>query len=118
MPSVDLLTLFNFFGLPNTTNIAALQNATEAFCELPWDVAVRQYSSVALAYLKTYCFNGAYYQDLLTRAYGFSPDETNVLVQSKVGDIDLTWALGGMIYEASLLPFGSSFSGQNHWVPT
>jgi Golgi nucleoside diphosphatase len=97
---------YSFLGLSNTSTIADLQNATEEFCDTPWATVVAQHSTTPPAYLKFYCFTGAYYQDILVRGYGFSPTGNNLVVESIVGDIELSWALGAMIYEASLLPFG------------
>lgn len=99
---------YGFLDLQNFSTIADLQAATQIFCETPWATVLAEHNTTAPDYLKFYCFTGAYFQDILTRGYGFSPDSTNLAVQANIGPFDLSWALGAMIYEASLLPFGPS----------
>jgi apyrase len=107
---------FSFFGLPNTSSIADLQTAAQAFCDTPWQQLLKEYNTTDPSYLKLYCFTGAYFGELLTKGYGFSPESTTLTVQSSIGDIELSWALGGMIYEASLLPFGPTAPTPAHYA--
>ena len=97
-----------FFGLPDTTTIAALAAAGNTYCSLSWVQVVTQYTDPSTTpFLNTYCFNAAYIAALLQRGYGFGVTDTSLTFAQSVAGVDAGWALGAMTYEAGLLPWES-----------
>jgi Golgi nucleoside diphosphatase len=94
---------FNFFGLGNSTTIADLHEMTAIYCSTPMQTVIEDNPSMAVSFLKVYCFTGVYQEELLLK-YGFTEDANTLSVTTQVGNIELTYALGAMIYEAGLLP--------------
>lgn len=79
-----------------------LLDASSTFCGLSITAAQAQHPAQGLSFLKNYCFTSSYLYPLL-RVYGFSDDSVINFVGSIKG-IEVGWSLGGMLYEANLLP--------------
>lgn len=75
-----------------------------AFCASSWDDALKSHPEIEPANLKVYCLTSSYIYNLLTRGFGFSPNEARIYFTHDINGSSLNWALGGLIAEASLLP--------------
>eukprot|EP00026_Physarum_polycephalum_P008540 Phypoly_transcript_08628.p1 GENE.Phypoly_transcript_08628~~Phypoly_transcript_08628.p1 ORF type:complete len:441 (+),score=65.14 Phypoly_transcript_08628:172-1494(+) len=93
-----------FFKLAPNASISDLRNAGSAYCAESFQTVRSNYSDDT-QYLKNYCFTATYLSEVLSK-YGFADTSNQINTQTNIGNIELTWALGGMIYEANLLPFG------------
>jgi len=96
---------FQFFDLPEQPTLTELISAGQIFCGLLWDTAQTTYPDESASFLKNYCYTATYINTLLS-AYGFSADTSQITVATSIGNFQLSYALGAMIYEASLLPSG------------
>lgn len=96
-----------FFGLPANASISLLAQTATQYCGTDLSQAIIDHPKELVIYIRIYCFTTAYFVEVL-RAYGFTDDSHQIVTQVSIGDIELTWALGGMIYEANLLPFGGN----------
>jgi apyrase len=104
-----------FFKLAETASVGDLKNATTNYCKLTFENAAAQNPGQAASFLKNYCFTGTYLSEVLSK-YGFSDSSNQIHTTTAVGEIELTWALGGMIYEANLLPFDTPNSATANFV--
>jgi Golgi nucleoside diphosphatase len=77
---------------------------TARYCSSTWAEAVAANPSVSPAFLRTYCLMGTYVYATLLQL-GFANNTNQITFASKLGNQPLTWALGGMLYAADLLPF-------------
>ena len=97
----------SFFGFANETKKIApslYKQHGSAYCALSWDEAHKQHPGVEDSYLKIYCMTSSYITSILTRGFKFPQDEPRIYVTDKINSSSLSWSLGGLIAEASLLP--------------
>jgi len=99
----------SFLGVStrNTTSLKEIRARALQFCSLTWAQAQAQYPDVPSKLLPIYCLTGNYIHAMLVHGFHFNDGDTTTLTfTGDIGGTTLNWALGAMIYEASLLPWG------------
>jgi len=96
---------YRFLSLSNQSTLADLLSAGQIYCGLTWAQAQTTYPSESTSFLYQYCYTSTYIYNLLS-AYGFHSNPLEVMAVTSIGNFQISYALGAMIYEASLLPFG------------
>lgn len=99
----------DFLGVSgNTSTPAKIQRTATLWCSKTWDQARREFPKVSPSLLRIYCYSGLYIPTLLTRGFQFPADTTTITFTGSIGGTALNWALGSMISEAALLPWGKA----------
>lgn len=90
---------FTFFGVSTQEQLDQLKHQAQTICSQTWDELKSKYSD-QLAYLKEYCFSGAYDHALLSNILGFAPlnnsPELNVS-SDKINGRTVEWAEGFVV---------------------
>ena len=106
----------NFLNLPENATISDWINSAEEFCQLDYKELEERYgNSSDWKYINDYCFNSAYYLNVLL-AYGFPQNQSRITFASSLKNVELSWTLGAMIYEANLLPCKTYFPFFNYFL--
>ena len=74
------------------------------YCAKNWKDVIEKNKEFDKSYLRLYCFTGNYIYNLLVNGFGFGEDWKNIIFSSKVNGIEVSWALGAMVYETVNLP--------------
>jgi Golgi nucleoside diphosphatase len=95
----------NFFELSGEQTLGKLLEKVPEICDLNKFQFLGKYNKRKFQRDKDfyyYCFNMAYYINLLTYGYHVAPDRKIVFTET-VEETDISWTLGAMIYEVHLL---------------
>ena len=74
-------------------------------CNLTLDQLKAKYPKANTKYLESGCLNLSYIVAMLREAYGFSPSSKQLSVKSNVNGVEVSWALGRIVYEANMLHY-------------
>lgn len=88
---------FNFLKMSNPIMFEALQRKGSELCATDWETLKEKYPDIPVNFLKTYCFNAAYYSALLQNGYRFPENATNITTGNKMNGMEITWTLGAAI---------------------
>lgn len=89
---------YHFFMPEASTasNQTAFTAQVKNVCAEPWSQLQRNYPSESVAYLATYCANGAYIDRLLYQDYHLS--DAQLTISDKVNGKNIDWTLGAALY--------------------
>lgn len=73
------------------------------YCNLTYAGAQSAYPSADPSRLANYCFTGSYISSIL-ETYGFD-DSRVIKFSGSLNGLEVTWAVGAMLFEANLLPY-------------
>jgi len=101
----DLARVVRFYSLNSTATPRQIYDSAAVFCGRPWEAAQQAHAGdsdtgVDLAY---YCFEGVYAAQVLVYALGFDWEATNLVIADTLHGVELSWALGAMVYNYPLL---------------
>ncbi|MCY4330039.1 MAG: hypothetical protein OXC48_08190 [Endozoicomonadaceae bacterium] len=82
------------FNFSSKMTLSNFEKKAAAFCTIKWKKAQQKYPNDP--YLYHYCFDGAYYSNLLTNGYGINSNMT-VHPIKKINDILVDWTLGAAL---------------------
>ncbi|CAM2011295.1 hypothetical protein [Acanthopleuribacter pedis] len=82
---------FEFFGLTPDVDLNTLAEKGREYCAMDWDALKEQYSGIHPFFLKTFCYNAAYFHTLIKEGYGFEDRGAKILPN------DGSWTLGAVI---------------------
>jgi len=94
--------VWEFFKISPVNNLTVLYEILLGHCVKNWSI-VQQENNSTNSSPEWYCFDGVYIINLLNKGFGFSMNQS-ITVTNKIRSHDVTWALGAMIFEASLVP--------------
>jgi apyrase len=85
---------FDALSIKDSLTLDVLKSSGTDFCGTSWDKIKEKHGSSS--YVKSYCFNAAYFWTLLGLEYGF---EHNLSIQTKdkLNDQEITWTLGAAL---------------------
>ncbi len=94
------------YNLSSNASLADLHAATLSFCNLTWSEIVALYSSSPnFLFASSQCLRGMYIYSVLVQAYGFDADSSTIQFMTTIDNVELSWTLGAMLFEADQLPF-------------
>lgn len=91
--------LNNFLNLPLNSTLNQLKTSAIQFCAKNWSTSFAENSKNP--FLKSYCFSGVYQWNFLSRGFGFNDGKTSIVKTENIEGVDLSWAIGAMLKEAS-----------------
>ncbi len=106
-------------GTPETVNTLALLHtyAGEEICSIDWEKLKEKLPKSNEKYLKRTCASLVYIVALLRDSYNISDDIPNaVLFKDVINDLEVSWALGRMIYEVNLLGYRHVVTTLRFWI--
>jgi len=83
------------FHLTGDFSAQTLQTKGTKFCATNWANIEKQYGNNS--HLYSYCFNAAYFNQLLTKGYGFDATN-NFITTDSISGQSIAWPLGALIY--------------------
>lgn len=126
MPAIpDTAKFVAFSSFPRVLSTAGFPGADEQYvsledirkythdelCAWTWEELQQKLPDSPVEYLKVSCLALNYVYTLLAEGYKFDPNEKQITFKRSIQPsgldkpIEVTWALGRMIYEANLLPY-------------
>lgn len=101
----DLARVIRFFSLESSATPRQILDAASLYCARPWAAAQAAHAGqpdtgVDVAY---YCFEGVYAAQVLASALHFDWDATDIVIADSLHGIELSWALGAMVYNYPLV---------------
>lgn len=91
--------LNNFLQLPHDSTLNQLKASTIQFCNKNWSISLKENQNNP--FLTSYCFNGVYQWSILSKGFGFKDGITSISKTENINNVDLSWAIGAMLKEAS-----------------
>ena len=88
---------FNFLKMNNPIMLEALQKKGSELCAADWETLKEKYSDIPVNFLRTYCFNAAYYLALFQNGYRFPENATNINTADRMNGMEITWTLGAAV---------------------
>lgn len=88
---------FDFLGLEDPVRLEDLRKKADDFCAKDWNTLKKQYPKMPEEYLKSYCFNSAYFWSLLAEGYHFGQDTGAIRATEKINGTEISWTLGALI---------------------
>ena len=90
-----------FFGLDeiNFHSPKEFFELAKVYCGKNWKDVIETNKEMDKSYLRLYCFTGNYIYNLLVNGFGFGENWKNIIFSSKVNGVEVSWALGAMVYE-------------------
>ena len=88
---------FKFLDLGEQVKPDVLRKKGREFCNTDWETLKTTYPKIPEPFLKSYCFNAAYFWSLLEKGYGFSDSRANIETKGKVKGTEISWTLGALI---------------------
>uniref|UniRef100_A0AC35U7R5 Peptidase_M14 domain-containing protein n=1 Tax=Rhabditophanes sp. KR3021 TaxID=114890 RepID=A0AC35U7R5_9BILA len=93
----------NVFSLGGRYEYKTLKNAAKEYCSLKWPSIIQNsknglYPDADESRLKENCFKTAWSMTTLHKGFGFNTDKINFKSAYKIGNQEVQWALGAMIY--------------------
>lgn len=85
---------FDFFNMYNHVDLKQLKEKGTEFCNQNWTDIQQEHDNSS--YLKSYCFNAAYFWAMLDNGYGFN-EEVVIRTKKSVNNKEITWTLGAVI---------------------
>ena len=87
---------YKFFQPSLVADRNAYDTAIKTVCAQSWEQLQQSYPSESVAYLSTYCANGAYVDDLLYQTYHLT--DAQLTISNKVNGKSIDWTLGAALY--------------------
>jgi hypothetical protein len=82
---------FEFFDLTPDVDLSTLAEKGREYCALDWEDVKAKYPGIPPIFLKTFCYNTAYFWSLITKGYGFEDKDAKIVPN------DGSWTLGAVI---------------------
>ncbi len=82
---------FEFFGLTPNVNLVALVEKGREYCAMEWEAVKAKYSAVHPFFLKSFCYNMAYFWSLIAKGFGLEDKDANIVPNEG------SWTLGAII---------------------
>ncbi|CAM6105167.1 unnamed protein product [Calypogeia fissa] len=95
-----------FFGLPSSTSLEAVEAAGRHYCGEDWKVLQEKHKGMESDDLLKYCFSTAYIVALLHDTLGVDMNDDRIRFTNQVGEVPLDWALGALIFHMEREHFG------------
>lgn len=91
--------------LPSNATLKQIDLRTRELCKLNWQQLQDTYRYALVSDLSRACFNARYVFTVLYKGFGFPYEGTNLRFVRNLLGLDLSWALGSMLYEANAMPW-------------
>ena len=100
----DYFKVFDFLGIPNTSSLQTLQNATMHLCSMEQEqLEIFNNDRLDDVDALKMCFRSTFALEML-RGFGFDMDD-NITAADVINGHKVGWALGSMLYEINTLPW-------------
>lgn len=101
---------WSFLRMPTTSTLDEFRQRAKEICSMSFGDILQYYEEMNAInsdlsdYLPYYCFLSSYTLTLLQTGFGFRHNQT-LTVTDVIGDHDVGWALGAMMFEINVLPW-------------
>ena len=82
-------------GLEEPIRLTELESKGVEFCSL--ERLKTQFPKTASKYLINYCFNAAYFWNLLGKGYRFNDDHVTLATKNEINGVKISWTLGALL---------------------
>lgn len=100
-------------GLTGTFSLDDVKTQRDVLCAMNYTTAMTKYPESE--YISTACVSLSYVYSLLVDGYHLSSASSNVQFITDVNNVEVSWALGGMLYEINNMGWDLIETGNSAW---